>query len=109
MALHALRFAQALAAAEHQVECVFFQDSGVLTGLSDCEVAQDELDLRAEWTRFAASHAVRLVLCSASAARYGLLAGNGSRLSTGFTVGGLGELVEAEASSDRSLCFAGRL
>ncbi|MEO0437371.1 MAG: DsrE family protein [Pseudomonadota bacterium] len=108
LAVHALRFSQALLMAEHRIDCVFFQDAGVLTGLSGCEAAQDELDLRDEWTHFAATDSGKLILCSASAARYGLLAEEGERLLSGFTIGGLGELVAAEARSDRTLVFGGR-
>lgn len=112
---HAIGFAEAVVHGGHELSCVFFQDAGVLTALSGCEVPQDEPDARARWQVLARDHGVSLFACVASAARFGVTAprssgpdddGGTSRLLPGFNVGGLGELVEASHRSDRLLTFA---
>ncbi|MEM1190716.1 MAG: DsrE family protein [Pseudomonadota bacterium] len=104
---HALGFSRALLDAGHELGCVFFQDSGVLTALAGCEAAQAEHDLRSGWQRLGLEKHASLYACSASALRYGLGDGSSSqRLLDGFQVRGLGELVEAQLASDRVLTFA---
>ena len=112
---HAIGFAEAVLHGGHELSCVFFQDAGVLTALSGCETPQDEPDLRARWQALAREHGVSLFACVASAARFGVSGpgarsqdgdGGTSRLLPGFTVGGLGELIDASRRSDRLLTFA---
>ncbi|MEO1079127.1 MAG: DsrE family protein [Pseudomonadota bacterium] len=104
---HALGFGRALLDAGHELACAFFQDSGVLTALAGCEAAQAERDLRASWQQLGVEKNAPLYACSASALRYGLGDGsNAQRLLPGFEVRGLGELVEAQLTSDRVLTFA---
>ena len=105
--LHALRFAQTVGSSEHELGCVFFQDQGVLTGLAGCEPPQDELDLRRAWSELAANTQTPLLLCSASASRYGLLPDSEKpRVMSGFEIAGLGELAMAQEHADRLLTFA---
>jgi tRNA 2-thiouridine synthesizing protein D len=118
-ARHALGFAQAAQGAGHEIACVFFFDAGVLTALTDAETPQDEFDLRAAWSAFATTTHLRLLACVASAARFGLIAsqnasddvGDGEsdagRLRRGFSIAGLGELIDATDASDRVMTFAG--
>lgn len=103
---HALRFAQAADAAGHTIDCVFFFDAGVLTALAGCEGSQDEDDLRGEWTQLHNALGAPLLACVASAARFGIGEDPG-RLQPGFTIAGLGELIESTRSCDRFLTFAG--
>jgi len=104
---HALDFALAALDGSHDIACVFFQDVGVLTGGQGFEPPQAERDLRSEWSGLALRHGTPLVLCSASALRYGVVSDTGGRtVRDGFSVRGLGDLVEANAASDRLLTFA---
>lgn len=104
---HALDFALAALDSGHEIACVFFQDAGVLTGGRGFEAPQAERDLRSEWDALGRRHGTPLVLCSASALRYGVATDSGGpALRDGFSVRGLGDLVEANASSDRLLTFA---
>ncbi|MEM1141728.1 MAG: DsrE family protein [Pseudomonadota bacterium] len=103
---HALRFAEALEAKGHDLQCVFFQDAGVLTGLSHCESPQDEVDIRARWSELAARTETALYLCSASAARFGLMPDTPElRIAAGFEVTALGDLVTAQRVSERVIGF----
>ncbi len=104
---HALGFSQAVLDAGHELACVFFQDAGVLTALAGCEAAQAERDLRSNWQQLGLEQKAPLYACSASALRYGVGESDSSaRLLDGFSVRGLGELVEAQLASDRLLTFA---
>ena len=107
-ARHALGFARAAVEAGHELACVFFFDAGVLTALTGAEAAQDEFDLRDAWSAFASETSCPLLACVASAARFGLGEDpSGDRLRSGFSIAGLGELVDASSRSDRLLTFAG--
>ena len=102
---HALRFAEAVLAAGHELICVFFYDAGVLTALAHTEAPQEEADLRARWDGL--SDATHLIACVASAARFGL--GDfehSARFRSGFSAAGLGELIAACRRSHRLLTFA---
>ncbi len=102
---HALSFAQALLRKGHDIGAVFFYDAGVLTALAGAEAAQDEQDLRAEWSSLAKHHEITLHACVASAARFGVR--DGESLQGGFRISGLGELIEASTRSQRFLTFSG--
>ena len=104
----AAAFVGQLLEAGHDLACVFFHDAGVLTGLNASEAPQDEADVRDSWTQLAQDRGARLIACVASAARHGVASeAVPGRLAAGFEIGGLGELVEASAVSDRLLTFAG--
>jgi tRNA 2-thiouridine synthesizing protein D len=101
---HALEFAAAAIAGGHEVACVFFQDAGVLTGGRAFDAPQAERDLRAGWSDLGLQRGLPLVLCSASAQRYGVA--SDTALREGFRVAGLGDLIEASVASERLLTFA---
>lgn len=104
-ARHALGFAQALIGTGHELCCVFFYEQGVLNALRGTEAPQDELDVASAWETLAREHGIPLFACVASAARYGV--GGAERLREGFSIAGLGELIDAGSRSDRLLNFAG--
>lgn len=102
---HALRFAEAVLEAGHELACVFFYDAGVLTALAHTEAPQEEADLRAGWGRL--GNVAPLIACVASAARFGLGdVEQSARSRPGFATAGLGELIAACRGSDRLLTFA---
>lgn len=109
--LTALRFARALLARGHRLPLVFFLDEGVHTGTDAASTPSDETDLLAGWAQLAGDK-TELVLCVSSALRRGLLDATAARredtvatVHSAFRLGGLGELVEALASSDRVVTF----
>lgn len=109
----AARFAASVIERGHQLERVFFYDSGAYTGLASRVAMQDEPDAAALWHDLATRHHVELVLCVASALRRGVLDATESErhekgaatMDPAFTIGGLGLLVEAGASADRLVTF----
>lgn len=90
----ALGFASALSAAGHRLRRVFFYSSGVQVALNWEDSPKDS------WLEIAREHEAELCLCSASAERYGV-----TTPPEGYTIVGLGTLMEAGIDSDRVLTF----
>ena len=87
-------FAHALAGQGHSLHRVFFYGDGV-------RAAQEATpECQQFWTSLAGSEGSELVLCSASAERYGL-----TEPVPPFTLMGLGALMEAGFDSDRIISF----
>jgi tRNA 2-thiouridine synthesizing protein D len=114
-AMTAARFAQAALARGHTINRVFFLDAGVANGAAAAVFPQDEEDRLQPWLELAQQHGVELILCIASALKYGMLdeaeAGRyekpAATVHPAFTVSGLGQLVDAGASADRLVTFGG--
>lgn len=90
----ALGFAQAAVAQGHRVCRVFFYGAGARIGLP-----WDD-DARARWHALSQAADTELVLCSASAERYGM-----RDAPSGYVIAGLGALMEAGLDSDRIVSF----
>ncbi|WP_425402421.1 sulfurtransferase complex subunit TusD [Halotalea alkalilenta] len=110
----ALRFGEALVAANHRLEGVFFYHDGVYNAARLMTPPQDEPRLASRWQALADASGARLMVCVASALKRGLLDAReaerhgvrGETLAPGFELAGLGQLVHATAISDRTLTFA---
>ena len=105
-------FAQAVLRAGHSIHRVFFLDEGVSNGMQNAVFPQDEASVTGDWIALAEQHGVELILCVSSALRRGLLdtteASRYDKLATAhpaFEISGLGQLVDACASSDRVITF----
>lgn len=110
----ALRFARAALAAGHTIPRVFFYHDGVHSASALAVPPQDEPSPQPGWVSLAEQHGIELAVCIAASLkrgvvdageqhRYGLPASN---VHPSFTVVGLGQLLEAIASSDRFVTFA---
>jgi tRNA 2-thiouridine synthesizing protein D len=114
-AASAVAFAEAVLRADHTLKRVFFMDEGVHAGNSHRVTPQDESDTMAQWRKMASAHDVDLVLCVSSAIKRGIIDASeaerydkpGGTVHGEFTISGLGQLVDATASSDRLITFAG--
>ena len=93
--LTAARFAAALLARGHTLSRVFFLDNGTSNGLATAITPQDERSPQQAWSALADAN-------SAEAQRHGFPA---ATVHPGFTLGGLGLLVEAMQSADRVVTF----
>ena len=110
----ALRFARALLAEGHQLACVFFHHDGVHAGNAASDPGADAQCAGAAWSELGERQGVELLLCAASAAHRGLFCSADARrrgrdqgnLLRGYSVAGLGQLVEAVLMSDRVVSFA---
>jgi tRNA 2-thiouridine synthesizing protein D len=114
-ALTAARFARAVLARGHSIRRVFFLDAGTTNGSAAAIFPQDETDRLQPWVELAEQHGVELILCIASALKYGMLDDTEARrheksaatVHSAFTISGLGQLVDAAATVDRLVTFGG--
>jgi len=110
----ALQFARATARAGHRVELVFFFHDGVYNGVKAPALNHAGATLARQWSQFAAEHGARLAVCVTTALRRGVLDeeqarrhGTAAVLHPGFSLAGLGQLLEAAVHSDRLITFGG--
>lgn len=111
----ALRFAQAVLAAGHEIVRVFFYQEGVLTASSNLVVAQDQVDIAQQWQALIAEHKLDAVVCIAAALRRGVLdqaeaqryQRDAVNLAEGYELSGLGQLHDGLQQADRSISFGG--
>lgn len=97
----------------HKVHRVFFYQDGVQNSTALACPPQDEFNLQNAWQLLAKEHHLDLVVCIAAALRRGILDNNESKrynkpsqnLAPEFTLSGLGQLIEAAATSDRLISF----
>ncbi|MGK0442492.1 MAG: tRNA 2-thiouridine synthesizing protein D [Pseudohongiellaceae bacterium] len=109
----ALRFAKASLACGHQVLRIFFYNDAVNNGNALITPAQDEQSLPKKWQQLAKEHKIDLVVCISSALKRGVLDAteanryekSADNIQPGFTIGGLGQLVDAAINSDRLITF----
>jgi tRNA 2-thiouridine synthesizing protein D len=111
----AIGLCEAALAAGHALPRVFFSDAGTQVALDSAIPPGDEPSPRERWQGLARDHGVELVACIGSAVRHGVLDADeaarferpAATLAEGFTLGGLGLLIEATAAADRALTFGG--
>ncbi|MCY4012728.1 MAG: sulfurtransferase complex subunit TusD [Gammaproteobacteria bacterium] len=97
---NALAFARAAVAAGHGIGRVFFYKDAALLG---SRFAADEQKLRDGWTALATEAGFELAVCISAAARRGIVEEHS--LADGFTIVGLGQMIEAMEESDRLVAF----
>ncbi len=109
----ASQFALAALARGHSIHSVFFLNDGVAAGSANVIYPQDESTPVAQWAGLAEKHGIELNLCISSALRRGIMdeaesqryERSASTMHPAFTIAGLGQLVQASASSDRLMTF----
>lgn len=111
--LSALRFAQAVLAAGHLIEQVFFYQDGVYLATSLSCPPQDELNLTQAWQSLAQEHKFALNVCIAAALKRGVInqveaqrhSLTQHNLAAGFNLVGLGELATSLVSEQKLMVF----
>lgn len=109
----AYRFAKAVLAEGHSLYRIFFYQDGIHNASALTAPPQDESNIPARWQALAAKHEIDLVVCIAAALRRGILDTSEAdryekpavNLAQGFTIGGLGQLLDAAVVSDRLITF----
>lgn len=110
---HALAFCRAAVESGHAITRVFFYHEGVLTALNSQVPPQGDGDILAGWQAFSAENKVELAVCIANGLKRGVVS-EGERirydkvaatLAEGFELVGLGQLIDAIASSKRYVEF----
>lgn len=110
----ALRFARAAVAAGHTIPRVFFYHDGVHAASSLAVPPQDEPSPQPGWSELAREHDIELAVCIAASLKRGVVNADeqaryelpGSNVQSGFAIVGLGQLLEAIATTDRFVTFA---
>ena len=106
-------FASAAIEAGHTIQRAFFYHDAVLIGSEHLAPPQDERNIQALWQALSTTHDVPLVLCVASCLRRGILdereaerfEKRSASLAKGFEIGGLGQLIDASITAERTLTF----
>ena len=110
----ALRFARAALASGHSVHRVFFYHDGVHAASALAVPPQDEPSPQPGWVTLAEAHGIELAVCIAAALKRGVVNQGeqqryelgGSNVHPAFAIVGLGQLLEAIATTDRFITFA---
>lgn len=111
--LSALNFAKAVLASGHSINRVFFYHDGVYTANNLIAPPQDETPVGEQWQAFGIGNNIELIACIASCLRRGILdeteadryEKSGSNIAPGFTISGLGQLIDASINADRVVTF----
>ena len=111
----ALRFAQAVLAAGHQINRVFFYQDAVHIASRLLVFSQGELNIVQQWQEFVCMHQLDAVVCITAALRRGVLDQDEARryqkdaynLAEGFVLSGLGQLHEALQAGEQAVHFKG--
>lgn len=109
----ALSFAQAAVAAGHTIDRIFLYGDGVYLASDLATPPSDEPHWPKSWAAFLKEHEVPGVACIASALRRGLVDAQeqkryelgASNLLAPFSIAGLGEWVEGNIQSSRTIYF----
>ncbi|WP_295877597.1 sulfurtransferase complex subunit TusD [uncultured Zhongshania sp.] len=109
----ALRFCKAVLARQHQIYRVFFFNDGVHCANSYITPPQDEKALPDQWQQLQREHELDLVVCVSSALKRGIIDEKeaqryeigGHNMAEGFSIGGLGQWVDACINADRIIRF----
>ena len=109
----AYRYAKAALETNVKVERVFFYQSAVQTASSLACTPRDEHNLYNAWQDLKKAYQLDLVVCIAAAARRGLIDASEAKrhnksannMSAAFELSGLGQLIEAIATSDKLITF----
>lgn len=110
----AYHFCRAVLASGHEILRLFFYEEGVLNASANIVPPQDALHLPRAWQQLIEAEGLDAVVCVASALKHGVVdAGEAERyglqapsMLPGFSIGGLGQLVDASVKADRVLTFA---
>ncbi len=86
-----------------------------MSGACSTVTPQDEVNPTLQWANFAGKEGVELILCVSSALKRGLLDASEAQryekeaetVHPAFQISGLGQLIDASASSDRLMTFGG--
>jgi len=112
-AYSAYKYCEAALNAGHEIYRVFFYQDAVLLASSLHCLAQDEFNLAHAWQALGQDNHLDLCVCIAAAARRGIIDTAeakrhdkaGANLLEGFSLAGLGQLIDAHVKCDRVIVF----
>ena len=98
----ALHFAREAVSEGHALYRVFLYKDAVHLANRFNSVPADETDLKSEWQTFAKDSGAELTVCIAAGQRRGIVEDD---IAEGFSIVGLGQMIEAMFESDRTVTF----
>ena len=98
----ALQFAREAISQGHAVYRVFLYKDAVHLANRFNSAPADETDLQSEWQTFATDSGAELTVCIAAGQRRGIVEDD---IAEGFSIVGLGQMIEAMFESDRTVTF----
>ena len=109
----ALRFAEAVLRAGHEIHRIFFFADGAHNANRLTVVSRDEVNLQDQWRELIGENALDGTVCVSSAIKRGVVDAeqaerhelDGSSMHPEFAIGGLGLLIDACLHSDRTVSF----
>ncbi len=109
----ALKYCEAALQSGKTIHRVFFYQSGVHNGSAISTPPKDEVNLHQRWRALKETYDLELIVCIAAAARRGVVDESEAKrhglaahnLGEHFELSGLGQLIEAQALSDRFITF----
>ena len=102
----AYKFATTVADSDHELFRVFFYQDAVEIGHRHADSPPDEINLQQHWRDLGRKNNIELMLCVSAAQRRGIAESKDySTVAEGYSIAGLGQLVEAMLESDRVVSF----
>ena len=109
----AYNFVKAALEKGHEIFRVFFYHDGVNNGTRLASPPQDDRNVQQRWSDLAKEHELDLVICVAAAQRRGIVddgeaernGKDATNIMDGFSISGLGQLIEAGIQADRLVVF----
>jgi len=98
----ALHFAREAVSLGHTLYRVFLYKDAVYLANRFNSAPADETDLQSEWQTFATDSGAELTVCIAAGQRRGIVEDD---IAEGFSIVGLGQMIEAMFESDRTVTF----
>ena len=98
----AYHFTKAALEKGHEVPRVFFYYDGVNNANKLSSPQSDDRNLVRLWSELGKEHGIELIVCVAAGLRRGM---KEELLADGFTISGLGQLIEAGIAADRLVVF----
>ena len=98
----ALHFAREAVSQGHTLYRVFLYKDAVYLANRFNSAPADETDLQSEWQTFATDSGAELTVCIAAGQRRGIVEDD---IAEGFSIVGLGQMIEAMFESDRTVTF----
>ena len=95
---NALELANSLLKQKHTINCIYFIFDGAYNANNNIDLPSDEYEATRAWSKLAQDYNLILAVCAASAARRGITI---DCIAPGFTLGSIGQLVEACDTADR--------
>ncbi|MBU2871463.1 sulfurtransferase complex subunit TusD [Colwellia sp. E2M01] len=105
LTITAINYLEAALATGVNVIGVFFYQDGVMHANKHINIASDEYQAIKQWQNLHTRYQLPLHICITAAEKRGITCDDNAQINAGFTVSGLGELVELTTKASRVVQF----